>query len=100
MSTMSRNSIDQTNTSQLLASKFNQTNLGRTNKAMYSTMGDFNRRSPSDEGRVPLMGKTITNFAAVKYRDNGGLFPQSPAKLGLNPEVVTNKVWQDPKIIE
>jgi hypothetical protein len=47
---------------------------------------------------VPLMGKTVTNFAAIKYRDNGGLFPQSSAKLGLSPEVSTSKVWQDPNV--
>ena len=38
----------------------------------------------------------MTNFAAVRYRDNGGLFPQSPAKLGMNTEVTTSKVWENP----
>ena len=49
--------------------------------------------------QVPLMGKTVTNFAAIRYRDNGGLFPTSPAKMGLNAEVSSSQVWNDPNLV-
>ena len=65
-----------------------------TSPQMFQTMRSFANKSED----VPLMGKTVTNFSAIKYRDNGGLFPQSPAKLGLDPEVITSKVWQDPNV--
>ena len=34
--------------------------------------------------------KTVTNFAQVRYDDNGGLNPQSPVKRGLALNVTTN----------
>lgn len=37
-------------------------------------------------------GKTVTNFASVRYDNNGGLNPVSPQKRGLAREAVTNSV--------
>ena len=39
-----------------------------------------------------LMGKTVTNFASVRYGDNGGLNPVSPVKRGLGLTAASNTV--------
>ena len=63
----------QDNTSKLLASSYDK----MTGKALSPTMRSGMMHSTMNKQPVPLMGKTVTNFAAIKYRDNGGLFPQS-----------------------
>lgn len=42
------------------------------------------------------MTKTVTNFNSVKMQSKGGLFPHSPALLGLPREVHSNQTWTDP----
>ena len=68
-----RGSIDQT-TAQILASNYTKmasSHSRDTSPHMFQTMRNFANKSE----QVPLMGKTVTNFSAIKYRDNGGLFP-------------------------
>ena len=43
------------------------------------------------------MGKTVTNFASVRYDNNGGLNPVSPEKRGLPREAATDIVRMDNK---
>ena len=43
-----------------------------------------NNNSPLGGKTSPLFHKTVTNFAQVKYDDNGGLNPVSPVKRGLS----------------
>ena len=42
-----------------------------------------------------FMGKTVTNFASVRYDNNGGLNPVSPEKRGLPREAATSVVRLD-----
>ena len=42
-----------------------------------------------------FMGKTVTNFASVRYDNNGGLNPVSPEKRGLPRETATSVVRLD-----
>ena len=43
-------------------------------------------------GPQHFLGKTVTNFASVRYGDNGGLNPVSPVKRGLPLAAVTDTV--------
>ena len=50
------------------------------------------RKSTSQNPNANFLGKTVTNFASVRYDNNGGLNPVSPVKRGLAREAVTNSV--------
>ena len=58
--------------------------------------GDATARSAfmdtSIGAQKPFLGKTVTNFASVRYGDNGGLNPVSPIKRGLPLTAVTDTV--------
>ena len=43
-------------------------------------------------GGKQYLGKTVTNFASVRYDNNGGLNPVSPIKRGLPLTAVTGTV--------
>ena len=49
-------------------------------------------RKSNGPGSGAFLGKTVTNFASVRYDNNGGLNPVSPVKRGLAREAVTNSV--------
>jgi len=49
------------------------------------------------QNQKQFMGKTVTNFASVRYDNNGGLNPVSPVKRGLPREAATGMVRLDNK---
>lgn len=59
-----------------------QTNWRTTKFGMNSERGD-----PVDKSQ--LFTKTVTNFAQVRFDNNGGLNPVSPVKRGLSLDVHT-----------
>ena len=51
----------------------------------------------TDPSSKRLFTKTVTNFAQVRYDNNGGLNPVSPEKRGLGGlEMTTGTVSKDP----
>jgi len=50
---------------------------------MSTTVTAPNSQFAGTETHNRLFNKTVTNFAQVRYNDNGGLNPVSPVKRGL-----------------
>ena len=59
----------------------------QTGTSMGPMYGGSQRGSPDPPRHFT---KTVTNFAQVRYDDNGGLNPQSPVKRGLALNVTTS----------
>ena len=64
-----------------------------------------NSLSPARLQATSYVPKTVTNFASIRYDNNGGLNPVSPEKRGMAREAKTNSVavnsadWREKSVL-